>query len=815
MLKFFTCSFFALLSLTTVSAQSIDTVLYTYNAHFPQEKIHLQTDKESYLSGETIWFKAYILADDLPTMSSTNLYVDLLDNSGKAVQHKTMPILASTADSYFTLPDTSENKYTIRAYTTWMLNFDTAFIYNKAITVIDSKKVVNTTEEKPDVSLRFFAEGGNMLAGQYNYIAFKATQSNGLPYDIKAVIKDGKGQLVDSVESVHDGMGLLKFTPAAGETYMAEWKDNKGDYRRTPLPLAQLSGILLHAEQLNGDLYYLINKPSNTDNVQTLRVLATMNQKPVYSASIQTNNLKSFHEKFSTKTFPTGVLQLTVFDKNNQPLAERVVFINNNNYSFKTNLNVTESSTKKRGKNKIDIEVSDTLGSNLSLAVYDASLEQQQTGRNIYTDLLLQGDLKGYVYNAEWYFDASSANAPEYLDLVMQTNGWRRYNWDRIIANQMPVITYPRDSYLNVYGKASDDKQQPVSNQVVSLLVQTQDSAKQWYMPTTGKDGIFTQAGLIFYDTATVFYKATDAKTNMAIGISKDFNGLSSVKLPTTVPSYLTAVKKDEAPTVNTYTQTFITEIQNKNPGFEKNSKILGEVIVKTNSRQNWKNDPMVKMDEKYTTGSFRGGATANTFDLLHDENSADRQDIYNYLNGKVPGLTVQNSNTGKTLQVRNPNGFSGGFVEPMIYVNENLQDNSYLQSIPIEQIAYVKYFDNSYGRVSAEQQKIPTIAIYLKKEKDFVLSAKQQPGSLSRIYIAGYSPLKEFYSPDYSVQSDKNTRADLRTTLLWQPYILTNKQNKKATISFYNNDISTKLKIVLEGINEEGKLIHIEKIIE
>ncbi|MEZ5027340.1 MAG: hypothetical protein R2765_00985 [Ferruginibacter sp.] len=50
---------------------------------------------------------------------------------------------------------------------------------------------------------------------------------------------------------------------------------------------------------------------------------------------------------------------------------------------------------------------------------------------------------------------------------------------------------------------------------------------------------------------------------------------------------------------------------------------------------------------------------------------------------------------------------------------------------------------------------------------------------------------------------------------LLWKPYIITNKENNKTTISFYNNDISNRLKIVLEGMNEDGKLIHIEKIIE
>ena len=55
----------------------------------------------------------------------------------------------------------------------------------------------------------------------------------------------------------------------------------------------------------------------------------------------------------------------------------------------------------------------------------------------------------------------------------------------------------------------------------------------------------------------------------------------------------------------------------------------------------------------------------------------------------------------------------------------------------------------------------------------------------------------------------------DARTTLLWQPYILTDAANKKIQVTFYNNDLSKKLRLVLEGINDAGKMVHIEKIIE
>ena len=76
-MKHFNCTLFSLFLLLTVQAQQVETTLNLYADNFPQEKIHIQTDKETYFTGETVWFKAYILADDLPTNISTNLYADL------------------------------------------------------------------------------------------------------------------------------------------------------------------------------------------------------------------------------------------------------------------------------------------------------------------------------------------------------------------------------------------------------------------------------------------------------------------------------------------------------------------------------------------------------------------------------------------------------------------------------------------------------------------------------------------------------------------------------------------------------------------
>lgn len=790
---------------TCATAQQIDSLLLQYGSLYPAEKIYLHTDRQTYFAGETVWYKAYITAGSLPSDISTNLYADLLDDKGRLLQHKVMPIIGSTADGFFKLPDTLQaTAFVLRAYTLWQLNFDTAFIYHKKIRTAGLQTQPSLQSPEPEVNLHFFAEGGNMVSGLYNYVAFKATLSNGLPYELKAVVKNSKGELTDSIETIHNGMGLLKFTPETGEIYTAEWIDNRGQNRKTVLPAAQAEGIVLHAEQVKDELYYLLNSPAISGNLEELTVVASLNQKTVYNATLKPRQMP-VSQKIFTRDFESGILQLTVFNKNRQPLAERIVFINNNNYQVAATINLQETGTAKRAKNTIEIETKDTASSNFSVAVYDADLDEQPAAANMYSSLLLQADIKGYIHNAAWYFDNNNAAAGKYLDLVMQTNGWRRYNWEAVLAQTSPLHNYETESYLNIYGKISGGtKQEPKAGETITIVLQTADSAKQWYMPISAKDGTFKQPGLVFYDTAMVFYKPGNSKDKtLGIGMANNYNGLTNIK-PGRLPLRLQQIAEEASGAVTgSYTRSFLTELINKNPGFEQTAKLMNEVMVKSGGWRNWKNDPILKMDEKYA-GMFRGvGANAWAFDIAHDSMALAKQDIYNYLFGKIPGLTVSYSGFNKRLT-------HSRWGDPVIFLNESEIDNDWLNTINILDIAYVKFIQ----RISWRQLMPSALMIYLKKENDND-AYRILPGNLSKLKVAGYAPVKEFYSPDYSIPDAKHSSADLRSTLYWQPYVLTNKENSKTSISFYNNDISKKLKIVLEGINEEGKLIHIEKIIE
>jgi hypothetical protein len=177
-------------------AQKIDSLLQVLDARYPQEKLYLHYDKDYYNPGETVWFKAYLFAGNVPSQISTTVYAELIDENGKVIERKTAPVVMSSAAAAFDLSEklTSSTVY-IRAYTDWMLNFDTSFLYQKAIPIVQPKKQAKTTSA-PRSFLQFFPESGDLVTGVPSRVAFKATDRHGLPYDVKGNVVGGNGKSI-------------------------------------------------------------------------------------------------------------------------------------------------------------------------------------------------------------------------------------------------------------------------------------------------------------------------------------------------------------------------------------------------------------------------------------------------------------------------------------------------------------------------------------------------------------------------------------------------------------------------------------------
>ena len=81
----------------------------------------------------------------------------------------------------------------------------------------------------------------------------------------------------------------------------------------------------------------------------------------------------------------------------------------------------------------------------------------------------------------------------------------------------------------------------------------------------------------------------------------------------------------------------------------------------------------------------------------------------------------------------------------------------------------------------------------------------------VDQVELPGFLPTREFYTPEYEAKKESNRRPDVRSTLYWNPKIITDKQGR-ASIIFYNNDDGRNVQIVIQGITEFGQPIHFEQ---
>ncbi len=235
----FGCCFFLL----NIYGQQLSQNLESLTNKYPAERVYLHYDKSSYAPGETVWLKAYMLQGIFPVTDSKTLYIDWTDDNGKLLLHALTPLVEGTAVSQFKVPvDYAARFVHVKAYTKWMLNFDSAFLYNNDLRVISQNHAAAPKVAKTP-AIQFFPEGGDIISGINNKVAFKANDQFGMPVKVSGNIIDQAGKEVAIIKEIHDGMGFFMLRPAATGKFTARWKDENGKSFTTVLPAVKANGV--------------------------------------------------------------------------------------------------------------------------------------------------------------------------------------------------------------------------------------------------------------------------------------------------------------------------------------------------------------------------------------------------------------------------------------------------------------------------------------------------------------------------------------------------------------------------------------------
>lgn len=782
-----------LLLATTYSstfAQTIENKLAAWVKTNPVEKLYLHLDRESYFAGQTIWLKGYFMAGLIPSGQSSSMYVELINSENDVVLRNVFPVYyGTTVGGQIDIPENLvAGTYQLRAYSSIMLN-QPGFVFHKRISIWGKKDKKKSTDIPEGTSqLLFFPEGGNLVKGLLNIVAFKAIDKYGMPLSVEGDIKSETGEIVTSFKSLHDGMGSFPIIPLPAGSYFATLK---GSDQKYPLPSSTDNGITFSVRTTAKGKQFRIQYNSTDAAFKPAYLVGQMENQVLFKHPIG-GDKKEITGVIPTADFYSGILQLTVFNKDEMPLAERLTFIDNKEYILPATIKIDTLNTEARRKNRFSISLTDTIIGNFSVSVTDADSEDEPLrSQTIHSWLLLNADLRGYIHNPSYYFNNQSDSAQAALDLVMMTHGWTRFKWTDVARDKLPPARYKDPGYITLSGQILlEGTKKPLANRDVIMMRSAVDTTVTKRGATTllqtDSTGRFKLDSLFFTDKNKILFSEVRGNKSKFIRVKLDADSLNrkfSVE-PVPMPQDSSAILKNTA-IANAYDEYVKAQ-----------GLVLENVVVKVRQKSE-----VEKLDEQYASGLFSGGINSRTLDL---RNEVFGGDIFQYLQGRVAGLTVNGTPGNYVLSYRG-GGLGGGNVA--LFLDEMPIDAVMIEGIPIAELAFIKLMPNSVATPGGGT----ALAIYRKKGAD-LRAVMESPTDI--VNYNGYTVIKEFYNPDYDKQPD-NSKADKRMTLNWNPAIFLAEVNPTIPVIFYNNDQTRRFKIVAEGITNDGRMLMIEQIIE
>ena len=177
-------------------------------------------------------------------------------------------------------------------------------------------------------------------------------------------------------------------------------------------------------------------------------------------------------------------------------------------------------------------------------------------------------------------------------------------------------------------------------------------------------------------------------------------------------------------------------------------------------------------------------------------------------------GIPVYRDANGE-LQIRYRSGtVTRAMQGPVIFIDEFRSNMEELLMLQPETIESIEWFDHvGAASMTIYGWNVSTSGLLLVRQKPGLHGRIFRPLSMATVQQQGWKPNVEFYSPQYTDKNQK-TRPDHRITLYWNPKVETDEKGH-ASVKFYASDISKRYLVTLEGVSNDGTIVHHQQIIE
>ena len=846
---------------------------------FPQEKIYLHTDKPYYITGEKIFFRAFLLDafSNRQDTLSRYVYVELINPVDSVVQR--VKIRKDSINLFYGVIPLSEElpqgNYKIRAYTQYMCNQGESSFFSKYVRISDpeilsiqpqtdfqfteagkinaSLRFVNAKTldaiqpqsvtlrlnndlpftGKPDkegwirvklnvpneattrvlyveltdnkrifrqyiripypegeFDVSFYPEGGHLIAGQSSNVAFKAVDTNGTALNIQGEVTVSKGNKVAEFKTFYDGMGEFYINPQPDEHYQAAC--HNGDHTlKFDLPEVQKNTFSLKAIFQNNKLWVAVNK-YDLVSYPELYLLIHSRGSVIYAKAWDTG--KEF-VTFDTSIFPPGISHILLLTKNLQIVSERLVFLMNDDNGI-TTFQTQKDTYRKREQVQAGIQLKDEahqpLKGNFSIAVTDDKEVVTDSTTSILSDILLRSELRGQIDNPEYYFQKGNKAAETAADLLMKTQGWTRYAIPEVIKGE---LTYPKIPFEQSQEISGIVKSGLISKPAKDLKISLISLNYGFYdLTQSDKNGRYVFKNFEFPDSTHFVIQALNKK-----GKGRQMTELT--------------IDEDTFPKINTAWENPVVQEENTN-------SIFMDYIAKADQQYiNEHGMRIINLPEIKINGSYRYKKPTDYFsvDGYFSAKDIERLGIKSTLSLimthprsmiGIPNVIIDNRPLFGILD------HFGEYSDIPLqeYIEVMGGSNSEIAAHALEHFYYEKLnminvndIDQVFFYDSPGHSNPTTIVIYTNRW----YGGHSMLPSIEYMLPLGYQLPVEFYSPKYDTQEKINdSKPDLRTTIYWKPNVITD-DSGNAKVDFYTSDDPSTYSVIIEGISDEGKLIH------
>ena len=765
---------------------------------FQQEKVYLHTDRVKYGAGETVYFSAYHYdpVELSAEGSSEVLYVELINNAGELIADQRIKLVDGRASGSIDIDYQLSNQHiTLRAYTNYMRNFDDADFFRKSLEVVGSEQAVGSEDQNEDVLLQAFPEGGVLLSDVVSVVGIKLQRGNsGIEGEIE-LFQDGES--VDLYETNKFGFGKIVFTPKQGSVYTIQYDDQ--DYT---LPEPKSQGVNIRTRTTEDLFIISIDEKGVSDIAEYTALIISANQV-IYNEILAGPILK-----LEKEYLPTGLITLAILTPDNRPVCERLLF---NHYDIDSEfLDIGAPSPEPGTRTLIEIPIDvydiegDPIQASFSAAVVDN--RYYATAQGIRTEWLLSSEIKGYIEDPDQYLVENSEEVIDKTDLLLLTQGWRTYDWDKTVT-----LDYAKEQGLPINGRVVKPKKVNDGLKTygtVSILDENFD-----ILPLeSDEEGYFSISDLGRTGELPLFFQMGTKKPKEDSEIGGSAKGNTDIEILLDQPDIHPITEGDIMSQLgyqNSATQkpSYQVDAIPDDEFIVNEGLLIDEVTIKAKKLDQW-----VEYYDDDIDYSLSGANRIFTDNIAA---IGGYDDIYDILRGRATGIEITFSVSGESRHDVVIRGFSTGLIEgtegnnaAKFLLNGSAVSASTIEAINPIDIAFVDVIKGlsaltQYG----EYGSAGIVAVYLKppgaRSNSRAPSKKKKNTGVYADYQA-YSQAKAFYKVNYGAAGSYE-KESIRRTVHWEPMIRTDDEGT-ASISFYTSDYIGTYHIDVQGVTDTGQ---------